>query len=92
MTNQGKKREAKRKQRERRVKKKKQERHLLNVQRAESTPQPAPKGLGFFIQKFWDKLGLDKALEKVGIVKEGLPFSTIFIVVLQTLFVARTPR
>jgi hypothetical protein len=82
MTNQGKKREAKRKQRERRVKKKKQERHLLNVQRAESPPQPAPKGLGFFIQKFWDKLGLDKALEKVGIVKEGLPFSTIFIVVL----------
>jgi hypothetical protein len=38
--------------------------------------------LGFFVQQFWNKLGLDKALEKVGIVKDGLPISTIFIVVL----------
>lgn len=52
------------------------------MQRAKSIPQPAPTGLGFFIQQFWDKLGLDKALETVGIVKAGLPFSTIFIVVL----------
>lgn len=38
--------------------------------------------MGFFIQQFWDKLGLDKALEKVGIIKDGLPFSAIFIIVL----------
>jgi len=77
-----KKRQAKRKQRERRIKEEKHQRHLLHVQRAKSTPQPAPTGLGFFIQQGWDKLGLDQALEKVGIVKDGLPFSTIFIVVL----------
>ena len=55
---------------------------MLRIQRAKSIPQPAPTGLGFFIQQFWDKLELDKALEKAGIVKDGLPFSTIFMVVL----------
>lgn len=82
MTNQKKKRQAKRKQRERRVKQEKQQRRLLRVQRAKSIPQPAPTGLGYFVQQFWNKLGLDKALEKVGLVKEGLPISTIFMVVL----------
>lgn len=77
-----KKRQAKGKQRERRIKQKKQERRLLGVQRAKNTPQPAPTGLGCFVQQFWNKLGLDKALEKVGIVKDGLPLSAIFIVVL----------
>ena len=77
-----KKRFAKRKQRERRIKKEKHQRRLLRVQRAESPPQPAPTGLGFFIQQFWEKLKLDKALEKAGIVKGGIPFSAIFIIVL----------
>ncbi len=77
-----KKKQATRKQRAQRIKQKKHQRCLLRVQRAKSIPQPAPTGLGFFIQKFWDKLGLDKALEKAGIVKEGLPLSTIFMVVL----------
>jgi hypothetical protein len=54
----------------------------LRVQRAKIPPQPAPTGRGFFIQQFWDKLGLDAALEKVGIVKDGLPLSAIFIIVL----------
>jgi hypothetical protein len=45
-------------------------------------PQPAPTGRGFFIQQFWDRLGLEAALEKVGIVKDGLPLSAIFIIVL----------
>lgn len=77
-----KKRLAKRKQRERRIKKEKHQRRLLRVQRAKSLPQPAPTGLGFFIQQFWEKLKLDKALEKAGIVKGGISFSAIFIVVL----------
>ena len=34
------------------------------------------------MQQFWNKLGLDRALEKVEIVKDGLPLSTIFIIVL----------
>ncbi len=82
MSNQKKKGQAKRKQRERRVKQEKHHRRLLHAQRAKSTPQPAPTGLSFFMQQFWTKLGLDKALEKVEIVKEGLPLSAIFMVVL----------
>jgi len=72
----------KREQRKRHLKREKQQRRLLRVQRAKSTPQPAPTGLGFFVQQFWNKLGLDQALEKVGVVKDGLPLGTIFILVL----------
>jgi len=54
----------------------------LHAQRAKVSPQPAPTGRSFFIQQFWDKLGLEAALEKVGIVKDGLPLSAIFIIVL----------
>ena len=82
MTHQAKKKQANIKERERRVKQKKHERRILQARRAKDTPQPAPTGLGYFLQKFWDKLGLDKALEKAGIVKDGLPFSSIFMVVL----------
>ena len=67
MTNQKKKGQAKRKQRLRRVKQEKHRRRLLQAQRAKSAPQPAPTGLSFFMQQFWTKLGLDRALEKVGI-------------------------
>jgi hypothetical protein len=81
MTNQEK-RQAKRKQRERRLKREKRQRRLLRAQRAKTPPQPAPTGLGFFVQQFWNKLGLDQALEKVGVVKDGLPLGTIFILVL----------
>lgn len=76
------KKQAKRQQRERQIKRAKQQRRQLQAQRAKVLPQPAPTGLGFFIQQFWDKLGLEAALEKVGIVKAGLPLSTIFIIVL----------
>jgi len=72
----------KREQRKRHLKREKQQRRLLRVQRAKSTPQPAPTGVGFFVQQFWNKLGLDQALEKVGVVKDGLPLGTIFILVL----------
>ncbi len=54
----------------------------MRAQRAKVSPQPAPTGRSFFIQQFWDKLGLEAALEKVGIVKDGLPLSAIFIIVL----------
>jgi len=76
------KKQAKRKQRERQIKQANHRRRQLRANRAKVLPQPAPTGLGFFIQQFWDKLGLDAALEKVGIVKAGLPLSTIFIIVL----------
>ena len=76
-----KKKQAKRKQREERIKREKHQRCQLRAQRAKVAPQPAPTGRGFFIQQFWDKLGLDAALEKVGIIKAGRPLSTIFIIV-----------
>ena len=50
--------------------------------RAKTEPKPAPRGRSYFIGQIWDKLGLDKALEKVGIGKDGLPYSTIFIIVI----------
>lgn len=82
MPYQEKKRQAKRKQRERRIKQEKHHRRQLRAQRAKQAPQPAPRGRSYFIQQIWDKLGLDAALERVGIVKDGLPLSTIFIIVL----------
>jgi hypothetical protein len=45
-------------------------------------PQPVPQARGFFVQQIWDKLGLEEALERVGIGKDGLPISTILMVVL----------
>ena len=76
------KKQAKRKRRQRRIKQEQQHRRQLRAQRAKIAPQPAPTGRGFFIQQFWDKLGLDAALKKGGIVKDGLPLSAIFIIVL----------
>jgi hypothetical protein len=82
MTRQEKKKQGKRKQRERRLKQEKHQRRQLRAQRAKKDPQPAPTARSYFIQQIWDKLGLDAALEKAGIVKDGLPLSTIFIIVL----------
>jgi len=82
MMKQERKKQARKKKRERRVKKEKYRRRMLRIRRAKTTPKPAPTGLGVFLQKFWDKLGLDQALETAGIVKDGLPFANIFMVVL----------
>ena len=82
MTRQAKKKQAKCKRRERSLKQEKHQRRQLRAQRAQKTPQPAPTGRSYFIQQIWDKLGLDSALEKAGIVKDGLPLSTLFIIVL----------
>jgi len=82
MTRPEKKKQGKRVQRERRVKQEKYQRRHLQAQRAKIEPKPAPTARGYFVQKMWDKLGLDQALERVGISKEGLPYSAIFIMVL----------
>ena len=54
----------------------------LQARRAVVEPQPAPQARSYFVQEIWDKLGLEAALERVGIGKGGLPLSTVFIVVL----------
>jgi len=54
----------------------------LQARRAAVDPQPAPLARGYFVQQIWDKLGLEAALERVGIGKGGLPISTVLIVVL----------
>lgn len=82
MSRQEKKKQAKSKKRERRVKQEKYQRRQLQARRAQTEPQPAPTARSYFIQKIWDKLGLDQALARVGIGKEGLPYSAIFIIVL----------
>lgn len=82
MIRQERKKQAKRKQRERRVKQEKYQRRQLGAQRAKTEPKPAPTARSYFVQKIWDKLGLDKALERIGIGKDGLPYSAIFIIVL----------
>jgi hypothetical protein len=58
------------------------QRRVLQAQRAQADPQPAPRARGYFVQQIWDILRLDAALEQVGIAKGGLPFSTILIVVI----------
>jgi hypothetical protein len=58
------------------------QRRDVQVQRAQTDPQPAPRARGYFVQQIWDTLGLDAALVQVGIAKGGLPFSTILIVVI----------
>jgi len=82
MTRPEKKKQAKRNQRAQRVKQEKYQRRQLRVQRAQTDPKPAPTARSYFVQKIWDKLGLDQALAQVGISKEGLPYSAIFIIVL----------
>ena len=62
--------------------KKQIQRRPLRAQRAQVDPQPVPQARGFFVQQIWDKLGLEEALERVGIGKDGLPISTILMVVL----------
>jgi len=54
----------------------------LHARRAQIDPQPAPRARGYFVQQIWDTLGLEAALEQVGITKGGLPFSTILLVVI----------
>lgn len=54
----------------------------LQARRAVVEPQPAPHARSYFVQQIWDKLGLEAALERVGIGKGGLPLSMVFIVVL----------
>ena len=54
----------------------------LQARRAAVEPQPAPQARSYFVQQIWDKLGLEAALALVGIHKDGLPLSTVFIVVL----------
>lgn len=82
MTRPEKKKQAKRTQRAQRVKQEKYQRRHLQAQRAKTEPRPAPTARSYFVQKMWDQLGLDQALERVGIGKEGLPYSAIFIIVL----------
>jgi len=82
MSKQEQKKEGKRKEGERRVKKEKYQRRQMQVQRATREPKAAPRGRSYLIGQIWEKLGLDKALEQVGIGKEGLPYSAIFIIVI----------
>lgn len=58
------------------------QRRDLSARRAQTDPLPAPRARAYFVQQIWDTLGLDAALEQVGVTKGGLPFSTILIVVI----------
>lgn len=82
MKRQAKKKQAKQKKKEERKRRAKYKRRQLKVKRAKKEPKAAPTARGYFIQEIWNKLKLDEALEKVGIGKEGIPLSTIFLVVL----------
>ena len=82
MKEQAKKEQAKRKNRVERIRQEKYKRRELKVKRAKKEPKAAPTARGYLIQEIWNKLRLDEALEKVGIEKEGIPLSTIFLVVL----------
>lgn len=59
-----------------------QGRQALRVQRAASPPKPAPRARSYFVQEIWAKLRLDEGLERVGIHKDGIPISSILMVVL----------
>jgi hypothetical protein len=58
------------------------QRQKLEANRANEDPKPAPVGRAYFIQQIWEKLGLEAAMNRLGIVKDGLPLSTIFLVTL----------
>ncbi len=57
-------------------------RQKLKAKRANEDPKPAPAGRAYFVQQIWEKLGLEAAMNRLGIVKGGLPLSTIFLVAL----------
>ena len=59
-----------------------QRKKCLKVRRADTEPSPAPQASGYFLQQMWHKLHLDAALEWAGIVKDGLPMETIFMLVI----------
>lgn len=60
----------------------KKQRQKLEAKRANEDPKPAPTGRAYFIQQIWEKLGLEAAMTRLGIVKGGLPLSTIFLITL----------
>lgn len=59
-----------------------QGRQALRAQRAASPPKPAPRARSYFVQEIWEKLRLDEGLARVGIHKDGIPISSILMVVL----------
>ncbi len=60
----------------------KNQRQKLEAKRANKDPKPAPTGRAYFMQQIWEKLGLEAAMTRLGIMKDGLPLSTIFLVTL----------
>ncbi len=61
----------------------KQKMKRLRAKKATEEPTPTPKARGLLAQRFWEALDLDKALERVGIIKTGgLAVGCILMVVL----------
>ncbi len=60
----------------------KHRRRQLQAKRSQVDPTPAPRGYGYMLQQMWDKLGLEAAMEKAGIIKDGVPVSTVFMLVI----------
>ena len=57
-------------------------RQRLEAKKASIDPQPAPTARGFFCEQIWHNLELDNALSEVGIDKDGLAMSSIFMLVI----------
>jgi hypothetical protein len=71
-----------RKAKKRRQQRRRQQMRNVNIGRAARNPKASPRARGCLASQFWKRFKLSEHLEKIGIVKDGLPLGHIMLIVM----------